>query len=81
MDEKSLLGLVFIIAALVLVVWWSDTFVELLFSIFLFFFFQLHSIPTSCIYFSFLGCSSIHVEKKRKKKKNHQNVYVYVYPT
>lgn len=68
MDEKSLLGLVFIIAALVLVVWWSDTFVELLF-LYIPFFFQLDSIPTSCISFSFLGCSSIHVEEKKKEKE------------
>ncbi len=80
MDEKSLLGLVFIIAALVLVVWWSDTFVELLFSIFLFFF---NSIPFQLLAFIFLFLvvrPFTSREKERKRRITRTYMYTYIQP-
>jgi predicted transporter len=69
MDEKSLLGLVFIIAALVLVVWWSDTFVELLFLYIPFF----NSIPFQLLAFLFLFLVVRPFTSRKKKKEKEES--------
>ena len=76
MDEKSLLGLVFIIAALVLVVWWSDTFVELLFLYIPFF----NSIPFQLLAFLFLFLVvRPFTSRKKERKRRITRTYMYTY--